>query len=959
MSELSGPQIGQLVAAMQTSFVQNELDRFLLYRLDRHIDQIMAANATLTDAADAVARTANREGWIGDLMRAIRAEREDRPDLLALCAELLDSLGEPVEPGRPVLPPPEIPAHLRRAQDVFIGREKELRALEAALLAPEAGGRAVAIGAVQGMPGVGKSYLAARFLSLHADRYPETARVAFGIEDKRDADAVCRDLLDALKVQAGPDGPYAALRGRLLANRALLLVENADDEDRAGVAATLVGGLGGVPAIVTGRYRNVGRGVKGWARVEVQPFTEKEALEQLEAEHRAPLNGKEAKAFRDLAGALGHLPLAVHLAAGYLAIPGETVEGFLGHLRARGLKIGPRDAADPLKGEGARAILAETFELSLAALGRALAEVTPDPAAALAGFRALSHAPLIGFGRSLGAAIAGLDGDAFGRLVVAAVSLSMLECEGATGQERFRVHPLLAELLRTNSDAIEAEGRMAAWFLERLPERDDPQGWHDLNAEYANLRDWLDHVSGEAARRIEQAGSRYAKSNGPYRAWMALCERGLAATEDCEERSSLLWTMCNVARFAGKMDLAQEKAQEKLALDRERGDEAGVAGATDVIADILQSRGQLDEALRLRREEVLPALERAGDERNAVVIHGKIADILQARGDLDEALHIWRDVQLPSVERLRDVRSAAVTQGKIADILQARGELDEALRIRWAVELPVYERLGDVREQAIAQGKIADILAGRGEFDEALRIRMEVELPVYERLGDMREWAVTQGKIADILLERGELDKALHIWQEVQLPTFQRLRDVRLIAMTQGKIATTLARRGELDQALCILQQEVLPTFHELGDVRSVAVTEGRIANILQAHGELDEALSILQEITLPVYERLGDVRERAVTQGKIGEILYLRGELGEAVRILREEVLPIYEQMGEVRSLVVGRANLAVFLLQRNAAGDREEAVGLLRLVLEDARRLRIPEAGQIEQILARVGCS
>ena len=61
---------------------------------------------------------------------------------------------------------------------------------------------------------------------------------------------------------------------------------------------------------------------------------------------------------------------------------------------------------------------------------------------------------------------------------------------------------------------------------------------------------------------------------------------------------------------------------------------------------------------------------------------GKIADILQSRGEVDEALRIRREEQLPVYERIGDARSRAVTMGKIADILQSRGEVDEALRIR-------------------------------------------------------------------------------------------------------------------------------------------------------------------------------------------------------------------------------------------------------------------------------------
>jgi hypothetical protein len=59
-----------------------------------------------------------------------------------------------------------------RAQEVFVGRERELDAIAAAVLPVTGAARPVAICALQGMPGVGKSYLADRFAHLHRDRFP-------------------------------------------------------------------------------------------------------------------------------------------------------------------------------------------------------------------------------------------------------------------------------------------------------------------------------------------------------------------------------------------------------------------------------------------------------------------------------------------------------------------------------------------------------------------------------------------------------------------------------------------------------------------------------------------------------------------------------------------------------------------------------------------------------------------
>ena len=140
-------------------------------------------------------------------------------------------------------------------------------------------------------------------------------------------------------------------------------------------------------------------------------------------------------------------------------------------------------------------------------------------------------------------------------------------------------------------------------------------------------------------------------------------------------------------------------------------------------------RGEIDQAERGLREAAV-TFKTVEDKRSIAITQGQIADILVSRGELDEALRIRTEEQLPVLTRLGDVREIAITQGKIADILVSRGELDEALRIRTEEQLPVYTRLGDVRSIAITQGKIADILVSRGELDEALRIRTEEQLPV-------------------------------------------------------------------------------------------------------------------------------------------------------------------------------------------------------------------------------------
>jgi hypothetical protein len=87
------------------------------------------------------------------------------------------------------------------------------------------------------------------------------------------------------------------------------------------------------------------------------------------------------------------------------------------------------------------------------------------------------------------------------------------------------------------------------------------------------------------------------------------------------------------------------------------------------IADILQARGQLDEALRIRTEEELPVYERLGDAHSLLVCRANIAwtllarrranDRAQANSLLCLALAAARHLRLPGTEQVEQMLQQA------------------------------------------------------------------------------------------------------------------------------------------------------------------------------------------------------------------------------------------------------------------------------------------------------------
>ncbi len=901
----------------------------------------------------------------------------------------------------PVEPLPEHFAALAEAHAAlrtFVGRAEQLALLRAVLLPGPA--RPASVCSLQGMAGVGKSFLVERFYADHLASFPGGHRkITLGYDAVPTAEGLLSELAERLGVLQGPGRVEERVRGAALATRALVHLDNLDSEEQAQAAAALVRRLSHMPLLLTGRYAFDAE-LLGWRVVTVAPFEEPEALQQLHRELGEARAKREPEADKQtLVTTLAGLPLAISLAGGVLR-SGRSIKTFLDLHSARLLSMKAERAPNTLYLDQSRdelQSLAATFALSIEALREKLGKAAE---AGLPAVCALGVAPLVGVRLGWLAAIMGVEEGWAEDWLSDACTLSIVQRDLAAG--RWRVHKLLAEYLRGHTDAEAATARMDAWVLERLSEApDETRGarWGELQAEHEAVAEWVAGLEGERAVVGSWVGFSYAYASGPYTAWLGALARGLDATDDAKARSVLLWYQGNLARQAGELDLTFSAVEAHGALCAAHGWDREVALAAGLRADVLETRGQTDEALRLLREEVLPVFERLGDDRSKATTMDQIADVHQARGhfdealrirveevlpvfekigdlraranaltriadvhkargQLDEALRLWQDEVLPAYEHISDVHSKAVIWSKVADVHKDRGQLDEALRL-WRNEvLPAFERLGNIRCKAVTMGQIADIHQIRGQFDEALKIRLQEELPVYERLGDVREKAVAMTKIAEVLQARGQLDDALRVLREQVLPVYELLSDVRGRAVTMGKIANVLYARGQLDDALKIRCEEEIPVYERLGDVRNKAVAMGRIGDIYHAQGRLDDALKIRREEEIPVYERLGDVREKAVAMSKIAEVLQARGQLDEALKIRREEVLPAFEALGDQREVCVGRAHLAFLLLHRGLPADVAEARALLLAAEAAAVEMNLPlELTAIRQRFPRAG--
>lgn len=120
-------------------------------------------------------------------------------------------------------------------------------------------------------------------------------------------------------------------------------------------------------------------------------------------------------------------------------------------------------------------------------------------------------------------------------------------------------------------------------------------------------------------------------------------------------------------------------------------------------AAIAEAQGNVEAASEIREREQGPA-EPSDPVSQARALDGRAAR-LRSDGELEAALKVRREQELPIYEQLGDTRAQTVVLGEIADLLTALGRTDEASRVLEEQMLPRADRLGDARLQARASSK--------------------------------------------------------------------------------------------------------------------------------------------------------------------------------------------------------------------------------------------------------------
>ncbi|HEY4404889.1 MAG TPA: tetratricopeptide repeat protein [Xanthobacteraceae bacterium] len=763
--------------------------------------------------------------------------------------------------------PIRVPTH-------FMGRERELAAIDAALKAPASPSPASggAIATLHGMRGVGKTTLAAGYAELHRGDYRATWWI------RAQTDAGMRADLVALGVRLGWVGAddkeepaFAAVMERLRheGDGILLIFDNAMD---ANALKPYLPRGGGSRILITSNAQ-AWRGIAAPVEIGIWPKT-------TGADYLLARTGRDSErvAAEALSEALGGLPLAHEQAAAYC----ERLEKSLDDYRKR-FETAPARLLDDERDAPAeyhdRLTVAKTFGLAIEEAAKLHPAV--EPLIVHAALLAAEPIPLFlfvegreKFGAPLADALAdeGLD-DAIAALRAFALidrETIVDERDPSIRTDTIRLHRLVRQVAaaRRAGDARVLAQRALMEVVASVypPEaRNAPKTW-------------------PPARRLDGHA-------------LAMVDEDAAPLAGAEARASGLlnglasYRHCALAAYAQ----ARPLYERALALKEKAfgPDHPETALSLNNLALLLQDQGDLagarplhERALAIREKALGPGHPYTAESLN------NLALLLQAQGDLAAARPLLERALAIDEQALGpDHPSTAISLNNLALLLQAEGDLAGA-RPLYERALAISEKVLGLEHPSTAAGlnNLAFLLKAQGDLAGARQL--------YER--------------------------ALTIDQKVLGP------DHPATASDLSNLAGLLKAQGDLSGARPLYEQALAIDEKVLGPEHPDTATDlNNLAMLLHDLGDLAPARPLFQRVLAIREKVLGpDHRQTAQCLNNLADLLHDQGDLAGA-RPLYERALAIYQSaLGpDHPNTNRGRRNLALLLL---ATGCPAEALGL-----------------------------
>lgn len=735
----------------------------------------------------------------------------------------------------------------------FVGREAELRRIEAWFLDPKA-----RLLTLMGPGGIGKTRLAVHAASQLAGKAGAIEGIYFfPLAAVRSAEALLTSLLNGLGAESSARSTLQeSLFNHLRERNCLLVLDNFDQlADSASLLKELLAAAPGVRLLVVsqvllnlrGEHQLLIGGLDYPADGEEAADPAAYSAVQLFAETARQsdvsfqINAENLPAILEICRLVEGHPLALELAAAWVRIMDC---GSIAREIGRNLDFLSETSRDRIgQHQSMAAVFANSWQLLPTAEQNVLAELsvfrgpfTLDSAMAITRATPLSVARLLDR------------------------SLLQRRKDG-----RYELHELLRQFVQKQADgrAEEAARQHCDFYLDLVVSRENAfYGPQPRQAVAAVQRD-LTNVRQAWRWAIQQgdwhAVERSLESVGRFYQVAALLQEGLAmftsAAEGLGDRAPIsLWRsyfLSKLGRHAEALQAA-EHAREQAAQDG-----LVLADVESLLGELLPRQGKFDEAKALQ-VRAIEYFQSASDLHRQARALRRMALTCWRSGDSEEAVRYFQQA-IPIHQAIGEKRGLAQLYNVLGGIYYEKNDVVQALACVQEARA-LYEEIEDRLDAAVVAANSARLYTHLGRFDEALSSNqraIEISRELDDHPGLARDLS-NRGYILSVL---GDLERSLDYYFQALAIASER-GDAARVADFQAGAAAVYALAGDdasalryYDLALPVLLEQGVP-YHLAGPLLGKAEILVRSGQLSPARSLCEQAQALTQETDLTEFYR-------------------------------------------------------------------------------------------------------
>ena len=300
------------------------------------------------------------------------------------------------------------------------------------------------------------------------------------------------------------------------------------------------------------------------------------------------------------------------------------------------------------------------------------------------------------------------------------------------------------------------------------------------------------------------------------------------------------------------------------------------SGATKAIAKgnlatLYQMVGDLKTASRLH-SEVKEIFEAQGDRRNVARSLHQLGNVHYQQGNYTEAVKLYEQ-SLEMAKDLGDKSNIASSLHQLGMVHQDQGNYTEAVKL-YEQSLEMAKDLGDKSGIASSLGQLGNVHYLQGNYTEAVKL-YEQSLEMAKDLGDKSGIAGSLLQLGNVHYQQGNYPEAVKLYEQ-SLEMAKDLGDKSGIASSLHQLGMVHQDQGNYPEAVKLYEQS-LDLAKDLGDKSGIARSLGKIGRIKEVNKDFEGALGDYLT-ALSIFEDLQDPSREIAKK----DIARLREKMGE-----------------------------------------------------------------------------